>query len=125
MPFDPVGLGFADIILVPFPFTDQSSSKKRPAVILSTARYNAERPDFIIMAITSQVREHSSFGDSVVVEWEAAGLLKPSAIKPVIATIEQSLTIKHLGRLQDDDIASLKQVLGVIIDLRALGEGRI
>ena len=120
MPFDPGGLGFADIILVPFPFTDQSSSKKRPAVILSAPRYNAERPDFIIMAITSQVREHSSFGDSVVVEWEAAGLLKPSAIKPVIATIEQSLTIKQLGRLQDDDIASLKQVLGDIIDLRAL-----
>lgn len=125
MPFDPGGLGFADIILVPFPFTDQSSSKKRPAVILSAPRYNAERPDFIIMAITSQVREHSSFGDSVVVEWEAAGLLKPSAIKPVIATIEQSLTIKHSGRLEDDDIASLKQVLGDIIDLRALGEGRI
>ncbi len=74
------------------------------------------------MAITSQVREQSSFGDSVVVEWEAAGLLKPSAVKPVIATIEQSLTIKHLGRLEDDDIASLKQVLDNIIDLRAIGE---
>jgi mRNA interferase MazF len=53
MPFDPVGLGFGDVILVPFPFTDQSSSKKRPAVVISTDRYNAQRPDFIIMAITS------------------------------------------------------------------------
>jgi mRNA interferase MazF len=123
MPFDPGGVGFGDIILVPFPFTDQSSSKKRPAVIVSTARYNAERADFIIMAITSQIREQSQFGDAVVVEWEAAGLLKPSAIKPVIATIEQSLTIKQLGRLDDNDMASLRQVLGDIIDLSAFGKG--
>lgn len=117
MPFDPGGVGFGDIILVPFPFTDQSSSKKRPAAIVSSARYNAERPDFIIMAITSQIRAESHFGDAVVVDWEAAGLLKPSAIKPVVATIEQSLTIKQLGRLEANDIASLKQVLTDIIDL--------
>lgn len=122
MPFEPGGLGFGDIILVPFPFTDQSSSKKRPAVIISTARYNAERPDFIIMAITSQIREQSGFGDAAVVAWEAAGLLKPSAIKPVIATIEQSFTIKQLGRLEYNDIASLKWVLGDIIDFSAFGE---
>lgn len=116
MPFNAVGLGFGDVILVPFPFTDQSSSKKRPAVIISTARYNAGRPDFIIMAITSQVRPQSHFGDAVVERWEAAGLLKPSAIKPVVATIEQSLIIKHLGRLEPDDIATLKQVVATIID---------
>jgi mRNA interferase MazF len=71
MPFDPGGVGFGDIILVPFPFTDQSSSKKRPAVIISSARYASERPDFIIMAITSQMKEQGQFGDAVVVEWEA------------------------------------------------------
>lgn len=117
MPFDPGEVGFGDIILVPFPFTDQSSSKKRPAVIVSSARYNAERPDFIIMAITSQIRAESHFGDAVVVEWEAAGLLKPSAIKPVIATIEQRLTIRKLGRLEANDIVALRQVLSSIIDL--------
>jgi mRNA interferase MazF len=117
MPFDPVGLGFGDVILVPFPFTDQSSSKKRPAVIISTARYNAKRPDFIIMAITSQVRPQVHFGDADVEGWEAAGLLKPSAIKPVVATIEQSLTIKQLGRLEPDDVVTLKRVIATIIDL--------
>jgi mRNA interferase MazF len=32
--------GFGDIVLVPFPFTDQSGAKKRPAVIVSSAAYN-------------------------------------------------------------------------------------
>ena len=43
---------FGDVILVPFPFTDQSQSKQRPAVIVSSSRYHAERPDLILMAIT-------------------------------------------------------------------------
>ena len=43
---------FGDVVLVPFPFTDQSTSMKRPAVVVSSAAYNAERPDVIIMAVT-------------------------------------------------------------------------
>jgi mRNA interferase MazF len=46
---------FGDIILVPFPFTDQTYSKKRPAIIISSNTYNQQKPDLIIMAITSQV----------------------------------------------------------------------
>ena len=73
-----------DIILVPFPFTDQSTSKKRPAVIISSAAYNATRPDLIIMAVTSQIKPTSVIGEVIIQEWEDAGLLKPSAIKPVM-----------------------------------------
>ena len=41
---------FGEIILVPFPFTDQSATKKRPAVVISSHIYNTEQPDLIIMA---------------------------------------------------------------------------
>ena len=43
------------MVLVPFPFTDQSGTKKRPAVVVSSASYNAGRRDIVIMAITSLV----------------------------------------------------------------------
>jgi len=33
---------FGDVILVPFPFTDQSQAKQRPAVVVSSARYNTD-----------------------------------------------------------------------------------
>ncbi len=49
---------FGDIVLVPFPFTDQSATKKRPAVVISSHTYNSERPDLIIMAVTSQGQTH-------------------------------------------------------------------
>ena len=74
---------FGDIVLVPFPFTDQSGTKKRPAVIVSSAAYHQARRDVLIMAVTGQ---------------EGAGLLKPSVIKPVITTIERTLVIRRLGQ---------------------------
>ena len=45
---------FGDVVLVPFPFTDQSGTKKRPAVVVSSHSYNASRRHIVIMAITSQ-----------------------------------------------------------------------
>jgi len=51
-------LSFCDVLLVPFPFTDQSGAKKRPAVIVSSSRYNANRRDIVIMAITIGYNDH-------------------------------------------------------------------
>ena len=74
---------FGDVVLVPFPFTDQSAVKKRPAVVISSDAYHRERPDLIIMAITGQVRAAQTVGETFVQDWQDAGLLKPSVIKPV------------------------------------------
>jgi mRNA interferase MazF len=59
-------LEFGDVVLVPFPFTDQSTTKKRPAVVISSTRYNTERPDLIIIAVTSQIRPTPSIGEVIV-----------------------------------------------------------
>jgi mRNA interferase MazF len=44
---------FGDVVLVPFPFTDQSASKQRPGVIVSSLAYHRARHDVVLMAITS------------------------------------------------------------------------
>lgn len=106
---------FGDIVLVPFPFTDQSATKKRPAVIISSPAYNAERPDLIIMAVTSQLRPTNGIGEVVVNQWREAGLLRPSAIKPVITTIEKKLVIKSMGKLSAEDQRALQQAVAMII----------
>jgi mRNA interferase MazF len=106
---------FGDVILVPFPFTDLQHSKQRPAVIVSSPGYHAERPDLILMAITSQVRSPPAFGESALRDWQAAGLLKPSVIKPVLATLEQRLVRKTLGRLTETDRAALKTALQIVL----------
>jgi len=44
---------FGDVLLVPFPFTDQRTTKRRPAVVVSSAVYNRDKADLIVMAISS------------------------------------------------------------------------
>ena len=106
---------FGDILLVPFPFTDQTSSKKRPAVIISSKIYNQQKLDLIIMAITSQISSSITFGELHIIDFAAAGLIKASVIKPVISTIEKSLVIRKLGQLQDSDCQNLTNLLKTIL----------
>jgi mRNA interferase MazF len=106
---------FGDVVLVPFPFTDQSTAKRRPAVVISSDRYNRERQDVIIMAITSQARSQPKTADLRIESWSAAGLLKPSTVKPVIATIQRSLILRSLGRLADADLAGLRRTIAAVL----------
>jgi hypothetical protein len=60
------------------------------------------------MAITSQIRSRPAFGEFTIADWKKAGLLVPSAVKPVVTTIEKGLVLKRLGQLQQADIRSLR-----------------
>ena len=106
---------FGDIVLVPFPFTDQTTTKKRPAVVVSSASYNAARPDLILMAVSSQMRATATLGEVVIVDWQKAGLLKPSVVKPVLTTIEKGLVLRQLGQLEQEDHHALQNALRTIL----------
>lgn len=106
---------FGDVVLVPFPFTNQSGTKKRPAVVVSSSSYNTSRRDVVIMAITSQVRTPLAFGEGLVGDWQGAGLVKVSVLKPVFTTIEQGLVLRVMGHLSAADIKTLREVVGDVI----------
>lgn len=106
---------FGDVVLVGFPFTNLQATKQRPAVIISRQSYQQNRPDVILMAITSQVRQPLSTGEALLQDWQAAGLVKPSVIKPLIATIEQSRIIKTMGQLSVTDRDCLSKVIQTIL----------
>jgi mRNA interferase MazF len=63
-----IGYSFGDIVLVPFPFTDQAGTKKRPAVIISSTAYNTAQRDLVIMAVTSQLKHSGIRLDADVVD---------------------------------------------------------
>ena len=44
-----------DIVLVPFAFPDLSSSKRRPALVVSPDWFNSSNQDLVLVAITSQI----------------------------------------------------------------------
>ena len=109
------GFKFGDVVLVTFPFTNQTGQKQRPAVVVSSAAYQRQRPDVILLAITSQVRAKPAFGEALVTDWQSAGLLKPSVLKPILFTAEKTIVRKTLGRLQTADQQALRKVIETIL----------
>jgi mRNA interferase MazF len=110
-----INYDFGDIVLVPFPFTDQSMSKKRPAIVVSSSVYHRKRPDLVLMAVTSQIRPSTSFGEITITEWKQAGLLKPSVIKPIFTTVEKGHVLRKLGRIEENDRRDLQKALRVLL----------
>jgi len=106
---------FGDVVLVSFPFTDQTITKKRPAIVVSSTDYNRQRPDLIIMAVTSRVKPSPSLGEVMVTQWKQTGLIKPSVIKPICTTVEKGLVLKKLGLLTQQDQQSLRAALQTIL----------
>lgn len=99
-----------DIVLIPFPFTNLKSAKRRPALIVSPRAYNRDQ-DIVIAFITSNLQTEEKRGDYILKRWREAGLPKPSKLKMKFSTIDKSLIIKRLGRLSGEDIASFKSFL--------------
>lgn len=105
---------FGDVVLVPFPFTDQSTIKKRPAVVVSSAAYHSRHSDVVLMAITSRLRPVNPVAEIAVQHWQDAGLIKPSVFKPLLATIDRHLVIRTLGKLHPADLAALRKAINEI-----------
>lgn len=92
-----------NLILVRYPFSDLSSSKVRPAVIINAPHVSH---DLMIVPITSRLTGLLP-GEFILTEWRAAGLNVPSAIKRGIYTVESNLIIKLIGRLAPPDALQL------------------
>ena len=99
-----------EIILVPFPFTDLKSIKKRPALIVSPDEYNQEM-EIVIAFITSKLDTKYRLGDYNIQEWQKSNLPKPSMIRMKFATINKSIIIKKIGKLSVKDINKFNKLL--------------
>jgi mRNA interferase MazF len=97
------------VVLLPFPFSDQSATKLRPAVVLNPAYPSS---DLLVVAVSS-VSGSLRPGEYALQQWRDAGLLHPSFIKRAVATISQSLIRKKLGMLESEDLASLNNSLRI------------
>ena len=72
-----------DVVLVPFPFTDLTATKQRPAVVVSPDRLNIVRADVIVAAITSQIPNDLGEDELLLsdADLRASGLPKRSIIR--------------------------------------------
>lgn len=87
-------------------FEGASETKRRPAVVISTERYNNERRDGIVALITSNVERATTGSDFVISSWAEAGLDRPSAVRCFIQTYPLA-QMRPVGILSNTDFASL------------------
>ena len=107
-----------DIILIPFPFTDFSTLKQRPAVIISSNAFNNTHNDVIVMAMTSRIPDTISNEEYLLegADIEMSRLPKPSVIKTgKIVTINKMLIRKKLGGLPAATVEKIKAKLQSIL----------
>jgi len=104
-----------DVILVPFPFTDLSSSKKRPALILSPEQYNTTG-DIVIAFITSNLQSGDKFGDYQFQQWKQAGLPLPSKLRMKFATVSNEIIIKKIGHIDSLDRNNIHKLVQTFFD---------
>jgi mRNA interferase MazF len=88
-----------DVVLLPIPFTDLTSRKVRPAIVIG-----GNGADLFLVPISSVIVNT----DFPLREWRAAGLNVPSGIKAQLATVEKKLVLKIVGRLSTGDAKALE-----------------
>jgi mRNA interferase MazF len=93
-----------DVVLLPIPFTDLSSRKVRPAVVVG---HSSHAGDLFVVPISSQLQSV----DLRFQDWRAAGLNVPCGIKSQLATIEDRLVVKTVGVLSPPDRTALEDRL--------------
>jgi mRNA interferase MazF len=91
-----------DILLVPIPFTDLSSQKRRPVIVVSNNSYNQKTTDLVVVAMTSNPIEAEYSFTITSADLEKGTLNHPGKVRvDKIYTISKSIVVKTFGRVNE------------------------
>lgn len=101
-----------DIVLIPVPFTDLSSQKQRPVIVISNDTYNQNTGDVVAIALTSQPRT-TAYGFTITSANLTRGALKrPSQMRvDKIYTLAQSIIVRTFGRVDENVLKRVGSLL--------------
>lgn len=89
-----------DVVTVDFP--GAASTKRRPALVVSTELYHKERIDVVLAVLTTNLSLATCSTDYLLQDWNKAGLNAATAFRPYLSTFLISKTT-IIGRLSDRD----------------------
>jgi mRNA interferase MazF len=102
-----------DIIVVPFPFTDHSAAKRRPALVLSSASFNS--CGHIILAMITTAAKIAWPSDIRITDLIVAGLRESCVVRCNLFTLDNRLVLHKAGHLALADIADVQAQLHNIL----------
>lgn len=104
-----------DVVVVPFPFTDAASAKRRPALVVSRHEpFNAGSGCCVLAMITSEKNPPWPL-DAPIKDLSSAGLEAASKVRMKLFTLDTRLILRKAGRLSPRDgkavASALKRLL--------------
>ena len=100
-----------DVVVLPFPFSDLSASKRRPALVLATP----DGDDVILCQITSQLRADRYSVALAASDFQSGRLVQTSNIRPnKVFTGDRKLVLYTAGRLRSGKVS---EVVGRLVEI--------
>nr|VFK49483.1 MAG: mRNA interferase MazF [Candidatus Kentron sp. TC] len=107
-----------DVVVVPFPFTDRTTTKRRPALVLSDRDAFNERVDQLVLAMITSARNSDWPLDVKIGNLDSAGLPSASVVRMKLFTLDTRLVTRKAGTLADSDQRTVIAALNRLLRLR-------
>lgn len=107
-----------DIVVVPFPFTDSSKTKRRPALVLSQKTVFSSKINHSVLAMITSAKNDPWPLDVNITHNESSGLTAPSVVRMKLFTLDNRFILKKAGSLSTADqhkvTTNLKKLFAVM-----------
>ena len=105
-----------DVLVVPFPFTDSATMKRRPALVLSAEQFQDRAGHLVCAMITS--RENRGWPlDVELTDLKSAGLPHASVVRMKLFTLDERFVLSKAGRLAEFDRRAVQRSLRLLLPL--------
>lgn len=107
-----------DVVVVPFPFTDKTTTKRRPALVLSAAKAFNKRVAHCVLAMITSAQNSEWPLDVEIEDLAAAGLPSASIVRMKLFTLDDQLVIRKAGSLAPKDRKTVAKALHKLLPLQ-------
>jgi len=105
-----------EMVLIPIPFSDLKSKKRRPVIVISNNVYNQKTEDIVVVAITSNIEKKDYTLLITQNDMEEGNLPKDSIIRvDKIYSLSQTIVAKRLGKIKPVTFERIMTLLNRLI----------
>jgi mRNA interferase MazF len=105
-----------DLLLVPFPFSDQSGKKVRPVIVISNNAFNKYSEDILVIGITSNILKDNYTINLTNNNLEEGKLFTDCVIKVEnLLRLDKELIIKKIGKINKETLKNIIDKLFIIL----------
>ena len=104
-----------DLLLVPFPFSDQSGRKVRPVIVIGNNEFNQDSEDVIVIGVTSNILKDKYTINLNNEDLDEGKLITTCCIKiENILKLDKEIIIKKIGKI---NMTTLKKVINGLLTI--------